>query len=127
MYNYGKANETVHGTGMEFVCEADGVWAYDLGIPFKGSCEIEIDKVTCWLGEKYSNLLKVELIAKNVNVEKFLIGKCKYAWRNGLYSTKFYAPIKMLTLRDLETYSEVKDYMEENDISIKELIESLDC
>ena len=27
MHDYGKANETVHGTGMEFVYEADGVWA----------------------------------------------------------------------------------------------------
>ena len=33
----------------------------------------------------------------------------------------------MLMLRDLETYLKVKDYMEENDISIEELIESLDC
>ena len=40
---------------------------------------------------------------------------------------EFYTPIKMLTLRDLETYLKVKDYMEENDISIEELIESLDC
>ena len=31
----------------------------------------------------------------------------------------------MLTLRDLETYLKVKDYMEENDISIEELIESI--
>ena len=30
-------------------------------------------------------------------------------------------------LRDLETYLKVKDYMEENDISTEELIESLDC
>ena len=40
---------------------------------------------------------------------------------------EFYTPIKMLTLRDLEAYLKVKDYMEENDISIEELIESLDC
>ena len=40
---------------------------------------------------------------------------------------EFYTLIKMLTLRDLETYLKVKDYMEENDISIEELIESLDC
>ena len=33
----------------------------------------------------------------------------------------------MLTLRDLETYLKVKDYMEESDISINELIESMDC
>ena len=71
MYDYGEINETVYGTGMQFLCEADGVWAYDLGIPFRGSCEVEIDKVTCWLGEKYSNLFKVELIAKNVNVESY--------------------------------------------------------
>ena len=78
MHDYGKANETVHGTGMEFVCEVDGVWAYDLGIPFRGSCEIEIDKVICWLGEKYFNLFKVELIAKNVNVKRLLNVKSKY-------------------------------------------------
>ena len=40
---------------------------------------------------------------------------------------EFYTPMKMLTLRDLETYLKVKDCMEENDISIEELIESLDC
>ena len=78
MYDYGKANKTVYGTGMQFVSEVDGVWTYDLGIPFRGSCEIEIDKVTCWPGEKYSNLFKVELIAKNVNVEKLLNVKSKY-------------------------------------------------
>ena len=33
----------------------------------------------------------------------------------------------MSTLRDLETYLKVKYYMEENDVSIEELIESLDC
>ena len=33
----------------------------------------------------------------------------------------------MLTLRDLETYLMVKDYMEENDISIEELLESINC
>ena len=33
----------------------------------------------------------------------------------------------MLTLRNLETYLKVKDYMEENDISVEELIESMDC
>ena len=33
----------------------------------------------------------------------------------------------MLTLRDLETYLKVRDYMEENDITIDELIESMDC
>ena len=27
MDDYDKANRTVYGTGMEFVCEADGVWA----------------------------------------------------------------------------------------------------
>ena len=40
---------------------------------------------------------------------------------------KFYAPIKMLTLRDLETYLRVKDDMEEKDITAEELIGSLDC
>ena len=78
MDDYGKVNETVYGTGMQFVCKADGVWAYDLGIPFRGSCEFEIGKVTCWLGEKYSNSFKVELIARNVNVEKLLNIKSKY-------------------------------------------------
>ena len=33
----------------------------------------------------------------------------------------------MLTLKDLETYLKVKDYTEENDISVDELIESMDC
>ena len=33
----------------------------------------------------------------------------------------------MLTLRDLEIYLMVKDYIEENDISIEELLESMDC
>ena len=33
----------------------------------------------------------------------------------------------MLMLRDLETYLKVKDYMEENDVSIEELTGSLDC
>ena len=40
---------------------------------------------------------------------------------------KFYAPIKMLKLRDLETYLKVKYCMEENDISTEELTESMDC
>ena len=61
-----------------FVCEVDGVWAYDLRIPFRGTCEIEIDRVTCWLLEKYSNSFKVELIAKNVKVGKLLNVKSKY-------------------------------------------------
>ena len=39
---------------------------------------------------------------------------------------EFYTSVKTLTLRDLETYLKVKDYMEENDVSIEELIESLD-
>ena len=33
----------------------------------------------------------------------------------------------MLTLRDLETYLMVRDYMEENNVNIEELIESMDC
>ena len=32
---------------------------------------------------------------------------------------EFYSPVNMLTLRDLETYLKVKDYLEENDISIE--------
>ena len=40
---------------------------------------------------------------------------------------EFYTRIKMLMLRDLETYLKVKNYIEKNDISIEELIESLDC
>ena len=40
---------------------------------------------------------------------------------------EFYTPIKKFTLRHLETYLKVKDYMEENDISVEKLIESLDC
>ena len=35
--------------------------------------------------------------------------------------------MKMLTLRDLETYLKVKDYMEEKDITAEEIIESMDC
>ena len=40
---------------------------------------------------------------------------------------KFCSTIKMLTLRNLETYLMVKDYMEENGISIEELLESMNC
>ena len=77
MDDYDKVNETVYGTGMQFVCEVDRAWAYDLEIPFRGSCEFEIGKVTCWLGEKYSNSFKVELIAKNLKVGKLLDVKSK--------------------------------------------------
>ena len=38
---------------------------------------------------------------------------------------KFYTSIKMLTLRDLETYLMVKDYMEENDTNMEEILESM--
>ena len=44
-----------------------------------------------------------------------------------MWMNKFHTSIKMLTLRDLETYLMVKDYMEEKDINIEELIESMDC
>ena len=40
---------------------------------------------------------------------------------------KFYTTIKMLTLGDLETYLMVKDFMEENDTNIEELIKSMNC
>ena len=50
MDEYDKANKTVYGTGIEFICEVNGIRAYDLGIPFADSCEFEIDTVTCWLG-----------------------------------------------------------------------------
>ena len=78
MDEYGKVNRTVYGTGIEFVCEADGVWVYYLGMLFTGNCEFEIDKVTCWLNEKYSNTFKVELIAKDVKVRKLVNVKSKY-------------------------------------------------
>ena len=78
MEEYNNVNKTVHGTGIEFVCEVDGVWAYDLDMPFKGSCEFEIGKVTCWLGEKYSNFFNVELIAKDVKVRRLVNVKSKY-------------------------------------------------
>ena len=78
MDEYDKVNKTVYGTGIEFTCEADGIWTYDLGIPFTGSCEFEISKVACWLGEKYSNSFEVELIAKDVKVRKLVWVKSKY-------------------------------------------------
>ena len=78
MDEYDKVNEACYGTGIGFSCEADGIWAYDLGIPFTGNCEFEIDKVTCWLNEKYSNLFKVELIVKDVKVRKLVWVKSKY-------------------------------------------------
>ena len=78
MHDYDKANRTVYGTGMEFVCEADGVWAFDLRIPFRGSFEIEVDRVTCWIGEKYSNSFKIDSVAKNVKVDKLSNVKSKY-------------------------------------------------
>ena len=40
---------------------------------------------------------------------------------------KFYTSIKMLTLRDLETYLMVKDYMEENNTNMEEMLESMSC
>ena len=77
MDKYDKVNETRYGTGIGFSCEVDGIWAYDLGMPFTGSCEFEIDKVVCWLNEKYSNLFEVELIAKDVKVRKLVWVKSK--------------------------------------------------
>ena len=56
MDEYDKVNEARYGTGLSFSCDANGIWAYDLDMPFTGSCEFEIGKVTFWLGEKYSNL-----------------------------------------------------------------------
>ena len=81
MEEYNDVNKTVYGTGLSFSCEVDGIdkgRTYELGIPFTGSCEFEIDKVTCWLGEKYSNLFEVEVIAKDVNVRKLVWVKSKY-------------------------------------------------
>ena len=43
MDEYDKVNETCYGTGISFGCEVDGIWAYDLGVPFTGNCEFEID------------------------------------------------------------------------------------
>ena len=40
---------------------------------------------------------------------------------------KFHTTIKMLTLRDLETYLMVEDFMEENDTNVEELIKSVNC
>ena len=77
MDEYGKVNETRYGTGIGFSCETDGIWAYDLGIPFTGSCEVEISKVKCWLNEKYSNLFEVEVIAKDMKVRKLVWVKSK--------------------------------------------------
>ena len=42
-------------------------------------------------------------------------------------TNKFYTTIKMLTLRDLETYLMVKDYMEEDNINIEGLLKSMNC
>ena len=78
MDEYGKVNEAPYGTGIGFSCETDGIWAYDLGIPFTGSCEFEIIKVACWLNEKYSKLFEVELIANDVKVRKLVWVKSKY-------------------------------------------------
>ena len=78
MDEYDKVNEACYGTGIGFSCEVDGIEEYDLGLPFTGSCEFEIDKVTCWLNEKYSNLFKVELIARDVKVRKVVYVKSKY-------------------------------------------------
>ena len=54
MDEYDKDNEARYGTGIGFSCEVDGMEEYYLGLPFTGSCEFEIGKVTCWLNE-YSN------------------------------------------------------------------------
>ena len=95
-----------------------------MGIPFTGSCEFEISKVKCWLGEKYSNEFELEIIAKDVKVRKLVWVKSKYELEK---INKFYTTIKMVTLKDLETYFVVKDYKEENNINIKELLESMNC
>ena len=78
MDEYGKVNEARYGTGIGFSCETDGIWAYDLWIPFTGSCKFDIVKVACWLNEKYSNLFEVQLIAKDVKVRKLVWVKSKY-------------------------------------------------
>ena len=78
MDEYDKINKTVYGTGIECNCEVDRIEEYDLSLPFKGGCEFEIDKVTCWLNEKYSNLFKVELIAKDVKVRNVVYVKSKH-------------------------------------------------
>ena len=78
MDEYHKVNEDHYGTGLSFSCDADGIWAHDLDMSFTGSCEFEIGKVTCWLGEKYSNLFKVEFIAKDVKVRRLVNVKSKY-------------------------------------------------
>ena len=75
---YDNVNEARYGTGLSFSCDADGIWAYDLDMPFTGSCEFGIGKVTCWLGEKYSNFFMVELIAKDVKVRRLVNVKSKY-------------------------------------------------
>ena len=40
---------------------------------------------------------------------------------------KFHTSIKMLTLRDLETYLMVKVDMEENNTNMEEILESMSC
>ena len=115
----------MYGTGIEFICEVDAVWAFNLGIPFRGSCEIEIDKVTCWIGKKYSNSFKVELVAKNVKVDKLLM--LRASMKKCFQCNKFYTTIKMLKYKDLETYLIVKDYIEDKGVMAEEIIESMDC
>ena len=81
MKEYNNVNKTLYGTGLSFSCKVDGIdkgWTYELGIPFTGSCEFEIDKVTCWLGEKYLNLFEVEVNAKDMKVRKLVWVKSKY-------------------------------------------------
>ena len=51
---------------------------FELRLEFTGSCEFEIGKVVCWLGEKYSNLFEVEVNAKDVKVRKLVWVKSKY-------------------------------------------------
>ena len=85
MDEYAKVNETCYGTGISFECKVDGIdreWAYDLGIPFTGSCEFEIDRVTCRLETKYANLFEVQLIVKDVKVRKLVRVKRKCEMEN---------------------------------------------
>ena len=91
MDGYDKVNEARYGTGTGFSCDVDGIEEYDLGLPFTGSCEFEIDKVTCWLNEKYSNLFQVELIMRDVEVEKVVDVKSKYEER---------FPLSQMVIRD---------------------------
>ena len=62
MGEYNDVNETVYGIGLSFSCEVDGIdkgWTYELGIPFTGSCEFEIDRAPVGLVKSIRICLKL--------------------------------------------------------------------